>query len=199
MAYAPGKKKHNNTGWPHFKFTTISFKWVICAGRLLYFFNQVILLPSLTISHLFISTQTLKLFLFVVYPFLFFTSYISVIILNICASLLGSLSFIFYHYYYGNDSVQFSSVTQSCPTLCNPMDYSMSGFPVSRTPGPYSDSGLSSWWWHPTISSCVIPFSSHLQSFPASRYFPMSQFFASGGQSIGVSASASVLPMNIQD
>ena len=52
---------------------------------------------------------------------------------------------------------------------------------------------------HPTISSSVIPFSSHLQSFPASGSFPMSQFFASGGQSIGVSASASVLPMNTQD
>ena len=52
---------------------------------------------------------------------------------------------------------------------------------------------------HPTISCCVIPFSSRLQSFPASGSFQMSQFFASGGQSIGVSASASVLPVNIQD
>ena len=55
------------------------------------------------------------------------------------------------------------------------------------------------WWCHPTISSSVVPFSSRLQSFPASGSFQMSQFFASGGQSIGVSASASVLPMNIQD
>ena len=54
-------------------------------------------------------------------------------------------------------------------------------------------------WCHSTISSSVIPFSSHLQSFPASGSFPMSQFFASSGQSIGVSASAAVLPMNIQD
>ena len=54
-------------------------------------------------------------------------------------------------------------------------------------------------WCHPTISSSVIPFSSSLQSFPASGSFPMSQLFASGGQSIRVSASASVLPMNIQD
>ena len=54
-------------------------------------------------------------------------------------------------------------------------------------------------WWYPTISSSVIPFSSCLQSFPASGSFPMSQFFTSGGQSIGVSAPASVLPMNIQD
>ena len=57
----------------------------------------------------------------------------------------------------------------------------------------------SSWWCHPTTSSSVVPFSSCLQSFPALGSFPMSQFFASGGQRIGVSASASVLPMNIQD
>ena len=57
----------------------------------------------------------------------------------------------------------------------------------------------SSWWCHPTISSSVISFSTCLQSFPASGSFQMNQFFASGGQSIGVSASASVLPMNSQD
>ena len=56
-----------------------------------------------------------------------------------------------------------------------------------------------SWWCHPTISSSVVPFSSCLQSFPASGSFKMSHFFTSGGQSIGVSASTSVLPMNIQD
>ena len=61
------------------------------------------------------------------------------------------------------------------------------------------DSCWLSGWCHPTISSSVVPFSSRLQSFPASGSFPMSQFFASGGQSIGASASASVLPMNIQD
>ena len=69
----------------------------------------------------------------------------------------------------------------------------------SPTPGVYSNSCPLSWWCHPTISSSVVPFSSCLQSFPASGSFPMSQFFASGGQSIGVSASASVLPMNIQN
>ena len=69
----------------------------------------------------------------------------------------------------------------------------------SPTPGARSNSCPSSQWGHPTISSSVIPFSSCLQSFPASGSFPMSQFFASGGQSIGVPASASVLPMNIQD
>ena len=64
--------------------------------------------------------------------------------------------------------------------------------------GPCSNSCPSSWWFHPTISSSVIPFS-RLQSFPASGSFPVSQLFASGGQSIRASASASVLPMNIQD
>ena len=67
------------------------------------------------------------------------------------------------------------------------------------SPGACSNPCPSSRWCHPTTSSSVIPFSSHLQSFPASGSFPMSWFFASGGQRIGVSASASVLPMNIQD
>ena len=69
----------------------------------------------------------------------------------------------------------------------------------SPTPRVYSNSCPSSWWCHPIISSSVVPFSSCLQSFPASGSFQMSQFFASGGQNIRVSASASVLPMNIQD
>ena len=67
------------------------------------------------------------------------------------------------------------------------------------TPGVYSNSCPLSWWCHPTISSSVIPFFSSLQSFPESGSFPMSQLFISGGQSIGVSVSVSVLPMNIQD
>ena len=68
----------------------------------------------------------------------------------------------------------------------------------SPTPRVYSNSCPLSRWYHPTISSCVVPFCSHLQSFPPSVSFQMSQFFASSGQSTGVSASASVLPMNIQ-
>ena len=69
----------------------------------------------------------------------------------------------------------------------------------SPIPGVYSDSCPLSQRYHPTISSSVIPFSSRFQSFPASGSFPMSQLFASGGQSIEVSASGSVLPMNILD
>ena len=68
----------------------------------------------------------------------------------------------------------------------------------SPTPGACPNSCPSSWWCHPTISSSVIPFSSYLQSFPTSGSFPMSQFFTSGGQSIEHSASASILPINIQ-
>ena len=69
----------------------------------------------------------------------------------------------------------------------------------SPIPGVYSNSCSLHPWCHPTISSSVVPFSSCLQSFPASGSFQMSQFFTPGGQSIGVSASTSVLPMNIQD
>ena len=69
----------------------------------------------------------------------------------------------------------------------------------SQTPEVYSNSCPSSRWCHPAISSSVVPFSSCPQSLPASGSFPMSQFFAWGGQNIGVSASASVLPMNTQD
>ena len=69
----------------------------------------------------------------------------------------------------------------------------------SPAPEVCSNSSLSSQWCHPAISSSVVPFSSCLQSFPVSGSFPMSQFFASGGQSIGASASTSVLPMNTQN
>ena len=69
----------------------------------------------------------------------------------------------------------------------------------SPTPGVYPNPCPLSRWCHPAISSSVVPFSSCLQSFPASGSFQMSRFFASGGQRIGVSATASVLPMNIQD
>ena len=97
-------------------------------------------------------------------------------------------------------SIQFHSVTQSSPTFCDSMNCSTPGFPVHhQTSRVCSNSRPSSQWCHPTISSSVVPFSSHLQSFPASGSFPMSQFFTSSGQSIGASPSASVLPMNIQD
>ena len=98
----------------------------------------------------------------------------------------------------GSPSFQFSSVIQSCLTLCNLITCSTPGLPVHhQLLGAYSNSCPYSQLCHPTISSSVIPFSSYLQSFPASGSFQMSQFFTSGGQSIEVSTSASVLPMYI--
>ena len=91
--------------------------------------------------------------------------------------------------------LQFSSVAQLCPTLCDPMDCSMPGFPVHhQLPEPTQ---IHVHQVGDAVQPSVIPFSFHLLSFPASGPFQMSQFFASGGQSIGVSVSASVLPMNI--
>ena len=93
-----------------------------------------------------------------------------------------------------------SSVTQSCLTLCDPHGLQHARLPCPLPiPGVYSNSCPLSQWCHPTISSSVVPFSSCPQSLLASGSFPMSQLFTSDGQSIGVSASTSVLPMNTQD
>ena len=94
-------------------------------------------------------------------------------------------------------SVQLSRWVVSDFATCGLQDARLSC--PSPTPGAYSNSCPSSRWCHPTLSSSVIPLSFHLQSFPATGSFPMSMFFTSGGQGIGVSALASVLPMNTQD
>ena len=117
----------------------------------------------------------------------------------ICLVLLGLIihsAFIYVLIY-----IQFSSVTQSCPTLFDPMNRSQHARPPcpSPTPGVHPNSRPSGRWCHPAVSSSVVPFSSCPQSLPAPGSFPMSQLFAWGGQSIGVSASASVLPMNTQN
>ena len=91
---------------------------------------------------------------------------------------------------------QLSSVAQSCLT---PSDSINRSTPGPLTPGVHSNSCPSRRWCHPAISSSVIPFSSCSQNLPASESFPMSQLFAWGGQSTGVAASKSVLPMNTQD
>ena len=94
--------------------------------------------------------------------------------------------------------IQFSSVAQSCPTL-RPHESQHARPPCpSQTPRVDSNSSLSNRWCRPAISSSVVPFSCS-QSLRASGSFPMSQLFPWGGQSTGVSASASVLPMNTQD
>ena len=100
--------------------------------------------------------------------------------------------------YYIHSSVQFSCSVMSNSLRPHESQHARPPCP-SPSPGVYSHSCPLSWWCHPAISSSVIPFSSCPQSLPASGSFPMSQLFASGGQSIGVSASVSVLPMNTQD
>jgi len=107
------------------------------------------------------------------------------------SSSLSAIRVVFY--------LQFSSVAQSCLDSVIPWTAARQASRPSPTPGAYSNSCPLRQWYHPTISSSVVPFSSHPQSFPASGSFPMSLFFASGGQSTGVWASASVLPTNIQD
>ena len=95
------------------------------------------------------------------------------------------------------NSVQFSCSVVSNSLRFHGLQHSRLPCP-SPTPGAYSNSCPLSWWCHPTISSSVFSFSSCLQFFPSSGSFPMNQFFISGGQIIGASASTSVLPMNIQ-
>ena len=97
-----------------------------------------------------------------------------------------------------HSSVQFSRSVVSDSLRSRGLQHTRPPCP-SPTLRVYSNSCPSSWWWHPTISSSVVPFSSCLQSFPASGSFPMSQLFTWGGQRIGVSASISVLPTNAQD
>ena len=96
------------------------------------------------------------------------------------------------------NSVQFSCSVVSNSLQTHGLQHARLPCP-SPTPRANSNSCPSSHWCHPSISFPVVPFSSHLQSFPASGSFSVSQFFASGDLSVGVSASASVLPMNIQD
>ena len=135
--------------------------------------------------------------------------------------LFTSLSFFTFYFYYIHQQIQiqasnrhstnsyqlsdwylhfqFSSVTQSCLTLRHhELQHTRPPCPTP-TPRAHPNSCPLSQWCHPTISSSVLPFSSHFQSFPTSGSFQMSQLFAWGGQNIGVSASSSVLPMNIQN
>ena len=93
--------------------------------------------------------------------------------------------------------IQFSSVTQSCLTLCDPMNHSTPGLPVHHQLPEFAQTHVHR--VDDAISSSVVPFSSYHQSLPASGSFPMGQLFAWGGQSTGISASASVLPVNTQD
>ena len=149
---------------------------------------------------IFSNNQLLVLLIFAIVSFVSF-SLISALILMISFLLLtlgffiSSLSSCFRSQF---SSVQFSrSVVSDC---LRPHGLKHARLPCpSPTPGACSDSYPSCWWCQPTISSSVVSFSSCRQSFSASGSFPERQFFTSGDQSIGISASASVLPMNIQD
>ena len=121
-------------------------------------------------------------------------------------SICVSFNFFFHHCLvlpsvHALHTFQFSSIQFSHSVVSNFLQsHGLQSPPCpSPTPGVQSDSCPMSQWCHPTISSFVIPFSSCLQSFPAWGSFQMTQFFAKGGQIIGVSASALVLPMNSQD
>ena len=110
------------------------------------------------------------------------------------------LTFFFFFYILTKNSLQFSSVAQSCLALYDPMDCSMPGFPVHRQFPELAKTHVYQ------VSDAIqpshplsVPFSFYLQSFPSSGSFPRNQFFTSGDQSIGVSASPSVLPKNILD
>ena len=98
----------------------------------------------------------------------------------------------------GSETCCCYSVAQSCPTLCNPMDYSVPGSSVLHCTGVYSNLCPLSRWCHPTVSPSATHFSFCLQSSPASGSSSVSWLFTSGGQNIRTIASASVLPMNIQ-
>ena len=98
----------------------------------------------------------------------------------------------------GSNTLQFSHSVVSDSLRPHELQHARPPCP-SSTPRACSNSCSSSWWCHPTLSFSVVPFSSCLQSFPASGFFPMSRFFTSGGQTIGTSVSASVCPLNIQD
>ena len=110
----------------------------------------------------------------------------------------GRMGFMSFRFRIQFSSVQFSHSVMSDSLQPHESQHARPPCPSSN-PGVHSNSCPSSRWCHPAISSSVIPFSSCLQSLPASESFPMSQLFAWGGQSIGVSTSTSVLPMNTQD
>ena len=124
-------------------------------------------------------------------------------IFNECFAYVTKNTVVYMSIFYISSVQSLSRVWLFAP--CTPSPHLRHGLEHARlpcpspTPAAYSNSCPLSQWCHPTISSSVIAFSSCLQSFPASGSFPVSQFFASGGQSIGVSASASDLSMNIQD
>ena len=124
-------------------------------------------------------------------------SHSSTLLLVFCG-FISQINYLHYKFYLSFSSVKFSYSVITNSLLCHELQHAKAPCP-SPTPRVYTNSCPLSQWCHPTISSSVVPFSSCPQSFPASGSFQMSQLFISSGQSIGVSASTSVLPMNTQD
>ena len=118
---------------------------------------------------------------------------------SVCVFFISSASYSFWSTVLLPSSVQYSSVAQSYPTLCDPVDCSTPGLPVHHQLLEPTQTHVH--WVSDAIqpSQLVVPFASRLQSFPALGSFQISQLFTSGGQNIRISASASVLPVNIQD
>ena len=157
-------------------------------------------IPRINI-HIYISIY-ISIYIYLLYPmrisYMYVYIYMHIYTYHLYPMYISYIYIYLYAYIYIL-SVQFSSNAQSYLTL-QPHGLQHTRLPCpSSTPGACSNSRPLSWWCHPTVSSSVISFSSCPQSFPASGSFLMSQFFASGDQSIGTSASASVFPMNIQD
>ena len=149
------------------------------------------------------AQETTLFIFFYLFSHLFGQFSISVLALNMRISLNLVLNLHSFSTFYSQTTQTNSSVKFSRSVVSNslqPHEPQRARPPCpSPTPGVYPNSCSLSQWYHPTISSSVVPFSSCPQSFPASGFFQVSQLFASGGQSIGVSASTSVLPMNTQD
>ena len=164
----------------------------------LFFFFLMSLANGLSVLFIFSKNQLLVFLILAIVSFVSF-SFISALIFMIYFFILTPRFFISSISSYLRCSVQFSSVAQSCPTLCYPMKDSMPGLPVHHQLPKSTQTHVH--WVGDAIqpSHPVIPVSSCPQSFPALGSFQMSQLFKLGGQSIGISASASVLPMNTQD
>ena len=163
----------------------------------------VLILISLLVDYLCPSAFFFLIFffhlcsLFISYSCLVFWS-LNKFLSKVLQSLLGLLSIISYNFCDGKSSVQFSRSVASNSLQPHELQHTKPPCPLP-TPRVHPNPCPSSRWCHPAISFSVIPFSSCPQSLPASETFPVSQFFAWSGQSTGVSTSASVLPVNIQD
>ena len=155
-------------------------------------FKPAFSLSSFTFIKRLFSSSSLSVIRVLSSAYLRLLIFLLVILIPACASYCLAFHMLYF------TSVQFSCSVVSDSLQSLGLQHTRPPCP-SPTPRVYSNTCPLSQWYHPSISSSVVPFSSYPQSFPASQSFPMSQYFSSGGQSTGVSASTSVLLMNIQD